>query len=278
MRIFVSVLLLAGFMFSIQAEAEPGSSVTLEYPPESLANWYKPVNKRQVWLHTMFRLRRSLHAIEDYATDHDIQGLKKWTAKLEKDYSSIGKMVPEWTNRTRPGLITDLNLAIEAQDKLLVKRTLKQIRKTCDNCHADYRPLVAALYRSPKYEEILVKKNSSETTGFVDAMNALPRSINRILIALEDNQPANALRAAHRLTTQINHLGGSCNACHKDNAPILRIMGSATQQRLDNLVSHLKNGQVKESRKLLGEIGVSVCARCHSIHRTLSDLRNSLEK
>ena len=254
------------------------SSVSLKYPPDSLANWYRPANKRQVWLHSMFRLRRAMHALEDYVAIDNQAGMEKWSAKLEKDYLNIKEMVPEWSDRIKPELISNLNSAINAADKLLIQRSLKDIRDTCDNCHASFRPLVAALYRSPDFDEILVKKNKQETQGFVDAMDALPRSINRILIALEDQRQQDAVRSAQLLTQQINHLGESCHSCHKDNTPILRIMGPATQQRLDNLVLRLQNGQAKESRKLLGEIGVNVCSRCHSTHRTLSDLRDALSQ
>jgi hypothetical protein len=33
---------------------------------------------------------------------------------------------------------------------------------------------------------------------------------------------------------------------------------------------------VKDSQKLMGEIAVSVCARCHNTHRIVYDLRNAL--
>ncbi|MCW9012872.1 MAG: hypothetical protein OQL06_03745 [Gammaproteobacteria bacterium] len=275
MNIKTLLWLIAAAFYLSPALAESG--ITLEQPPKSLANWYKPVNKRQVWLHTMFRLRRSMLAIEDYANSGNAAGMTKWTQKLESDYLKIAEMVPEWQQRTKPELFTELSLAIQSDDTVTTKRVLKQIAKSCDNCHATYRPVVAALYRSPDYDEILVRKNATETQGFEDAMHQLPNSINRILIALEDKRSADAIQAAHRLTTQLNHLGQSCTECHKDNAPIIRIMGKPTQRRLDNLVQYLTQGQVKESQKLLGEIGVTVCARCHSIHRTLADLKGVLQ-
>ena len=45
-----------------------GDSMSLEIPPAVLEKWYKPANKRQVWLHTMFRLRREMQAIDEYTT------------------------------------------------------------------------------------------------------------------------------------------------------------------------------------------------------------------
>ncbi|MCK5336958.1 MAG: hypothetical protein KAQ67_12390, partial [Gammaproteobacteria bacterium] len=62
MRFFpVIQLILFSFLFSPTAYAE--DSVKLDTPPASLEKWYKPANKRQVWLHTMFRLRREMQAI-----------------------------------------------------------------------------------------------------------------------------------------------------------------------------------------------------------------------
>ena len=57
----ISVLMLL-LSQHVQAENEKG----LVLPPESLAQWYKPANKRQVWLHTLFRLRREILTVFDY--------------------------------------------------------------------------------------------------------------------------------------------------------------------------------------------------------------------
>ena len=45
--------------------------------PESLARWYKPENKRQVWLHTMFAMRRELQAVREPSGDQDSIALRK---------------------------------------------------------------------------------------------------------------------------------------------------------------------------------------------------------
>ena len=73
------------------------NQVSIKVPPASLAQWYKPQNKRQVWLHTMFRLRREMLAIEEYA-DGNHKLMHKWISKLESDYNKISEMVPEWSN------------------------------------------------------------------------------------------------------------------------------------------------------------------------------------
>ena len=60
------------FTLSITLTISPGFAgeareVNFNKPPSTIAQWYKPANKRQVWLHTMFRLRREMQAMGEYA-------------------------------------------------------------------------------------------------------------------------------------------------------------------------------------------------------------------
>lgn len=252
------------------------NQIIIKKPPDSLAQWYKPHNKRQVWLHTMFRLRREMLAIEEYAdNNHDL--MNKWINKLEVDYSKISKMVPEWSDMLDTGLITQMKHSAKTGQTATVKKYLRKIQKTCNNCHHEYQPLVTALYRSPDYNEITVTNNDGKTISFSKAMRELPESINRIQIALEDDQPETARNNSDLLRQQLTQLTTSCQQCHDKPAPAQRILGQQTIERLQQLSSLIKNNKVNQSKKMLGEIGVTVCARCHSIHRTLGDLRNQLE-
>ena len=253
------------------------SSVKLSLPPASLAKWYKPENKRQVWLHTMFRLRRSMQAINDHAIQNNQAGMQKWIEKLNDDYLKIAEMVPEWKYEIKPRLLPELEMFSNTGDIKRVKATLNMIERTCNDCHETYQAQATAIYRSPDYADIPVKNITGKTSNFDDEMEALSISINRVLIALEDKQQAIALQASKDLKTQLNHLGESCNQCHKnDPAPHERILGTATLQRLESLQTNILSTKVKESKKLMGEIAVTVCARCHNTHRILGDLREAL--
>ena len=53
----------------------------IKTPPASLAQWYKPENKRQVWLHNMFKLRREMQAVRLYADNKEDNHLQKWTGQ-----------------------------------------------------------------------------------------------------------------------------------------------------------------------------------------------------
>lgn len=283
---FVSVglfLLLLSVWFSpVHAER----IISLKEPPASLEQWYKPANKRQVWLHTMFKLRREMQAIAEYAEQGDSAfdnraAMQKWIERLDKDYNKIADMVPEWEKEIKPKLLPELEMFAEKGDMYRLGKTLKMIKRTCDDCHTYYQPLVTATYRSPHYDDIKLKDSSGDISGksqsFKDNMEALSTSVNRILIALDDGHKSVALQSGKTLSEQLQNLGDSCSSCHKDDDyPRERILGKATRQRFEELQIKIKQGQVKDSQKLMGEIAVTVCARCHNTHRIVSDLRNAL--
>lgn len=257
------------------AQAEP--TVSLKQPPTSLAQWYKPENKRQVWLHTMFKLRREMQAISEYAEQSDAQAMQKWIQWLDRDYNKIADMVPEWEKLVKPRLLSELAMFAEKGDMYRARKTLKMIKRTCDDCHTYYQPLVTATYRSPYYADIKLKDSDGKMQSFEDNMEALSASVNRILIALADGHNSTALQSGEVLAGQLKNLGESCDRCHKDDAyPRERILGQAMQQRLEKLQKNISEGRVKDSQKLMGEIAVTVCARCHNTHRIVSDLRNAL--
>jgi len=280
---FVSFSLILSFLASfwlMPAYAEP--MVSLKKPPASLEEWYKPANKRQVWLHTMFRLRREMQAIAEYAEQNDPTtdnkaAMEKWIKRLDEDYNKITDMVPEWEKEIKPKLLPELEMFAEKGDMYRLGKTLKMIKRTCDDCHTYYQPLVTATYRSPHYDDIKLKDSSGKAQSYKDNMEALSTSVNRILIALDDGHKSVALQSGKTLSKQLQNLGDSCSSCHKDDDyPRERILGKATRQRFEELQIKIKQGQVKDSQKLMGEIAVTVCARCHNTHRIVSDLRNAL--
>ncbi|MDX2458131.1 MAG: hypothetical protein QNL87_11555, partial [Gammaproteobacteria bacterium] len=73
--------------------------ILIKSPPASLAQWYKPENRRQVWLHNMFKLRREMQAVRFYADIKDVKHLEKWVMLLSEHYLKLGEMVPEWKKK-----------------------------------------------------------------------------------------------------------------------------------------------------------------------------------
>jgi len=58
--------------------------------------------------------------------------------------------------------------------------------------------------------------------------------------------------------------------------PRERILGTGTRNTLDDLARALAARDKPQTGRWLGSAAVQVCARCHGVHRTLSDLRNQL--
>ena len=275
---FAFVLLLLHFILSLTfTAAHARETVKIDVPPASLEQWYKPANKRQVWLHTMFRLRREMQAISEHAKRNDKPAMKKWISRLDKDYNKIADMVPEWEKEIKPRLLSELEMFAKKGDVVRLNKTLKMINRTCDDCHKSYQPLVTATFRSPRYDDIKVKSLKGSLHSFKDNMGDLSNSVNRILIALDDGDKITALHARQNLKNQLKNLGDSCANCHKkDTYPHERILGKETIKYLDSLETTIGKWQVKESQELMGKFAVTVCARCHNTHRIVSDLRNTL--
>ncbi len=271
------LLLIALFMLLLTSGTTQAGTekITLKMPPASLAQWYKPANKRQVWLHTMFRLRREMQAVKEYARQKDPVGTKKWGQRLAKNYRSIPKMVPEWKNEVRLDWADILETAAQKGNFKKVLRAHDKLDASCNLCHQDFQALSAALYRSPDFsaEKIGFK---GKTVHYDRFMELLSNTLNRIKIAIEDQRPQIAKRSLKRLKTQLQALGANCSQCHRDEIPKERILGQATQQLLKGLAESIRDNQPKQAGRFLGKAAVAICARCHGVHRTLSDLKGFL--
>ncbi|MBC8180253.1 hypothetical protein H8E88_03930 [candidate division KSB1 bacterium] len=261
------------FLFVLFCTSTVGSAaVNL---PDSLANWYKPENKRQVWLHTMFALRREMQAIEEYAIEGNINGVAKWTKKLSKHYASLPKMVPEWEDRVQLELINTLDKAVANKDFKQLAKVSNEIKKTCRSCHTKFRTLTALRYRVEDYSLHDFVENGKKI-DFEDYKNNLSRTVNRIKISAVDGYWDKASASTLELRQKLKHYGESCAKCHKDDEPYERILGASTQTSLDNLLKGIEQKNVKKMGRSLGGLAVQVCARCHGVHRVLSEMRGTL--
>jgi len=268
-------LLMSLFSLTLPLSAsESGTEVTLSLPPASLEQWYKPANKRQVWLHTMFRLRRSMQAVAMYADRGDRDRLHKWLNELIKDYNSIGDMVPEWQNQLNNTSLTELRAAAEVMDTEAIGRAQHDLKKSCRNCHTEFRAVTALLHRGPDFSDInLLNNEGLEEVSLGEAMKNLSASINQIVISLDDERQQDARVASSQLHQQLTKLAGTCSSCHKDESVRQRILGKNLNKEMAHLGELIDAKEIRESKRAVGHIAVNVCARCHSIHRTLQDLR-----
>jgi len=246
--------------------------IILKEPPISIAQWYKPQNKRQVWLHTMFNLRREMLAIEIYAKEQNPENLKKWSAALSKDYQKIAEMVPEWKKRLDLPLIAGMEKNVAEQRYGDVTQSLEALKKNCESCHKDFRAVTAAMYRAPDFSGLKL----DDSTTLISHMETLNNQVNQIKIGFVDERPEAALAALAGLREGMNALGKTCNTCHRES-PKPYPTGEMTQA-LATLEVKLNGGTLKEKGEALGTLAVMACANCHGTHRIPYDTRTLFTK
>ncbi|NOQ93253.1 MAG: hypothetical protein GQ547_01320 [Methylophaga sp.] len=238
-------------------------------PPESLAKWYKPENKRQEWLHNMFKLRREMQAIKLYSTSNEDELLDKWTAQFSKHYLGISEMVPEWDKKLDVDSLTQLQVSVKSRDQQSVSGALDDLNASCDSCHQDYRATVATMYRAPDFSS--VKLNQS--VAYKKHMKALIRQLNQIKIASGDGKQDVALSSLAELENGIKLQGETCVQCHKKDT---KTYPDVTMiKTIAHLEQSLTTGTPKEQGKALGTLAVQACARCHGTHRIAYDNRQT---
>jgi cytochrome c556 len=254
-------------------EKETTEIITLEKPPASLKQWYKPDNKRNVWHHNMFKLRREIQAVEEYVQDKDQPHTEKWANELVKHYLKIADMVPQWKDELELEWAGKLSASAKQGDFKNVKAALKKLKTSCKGCHTDYRAQVAAIYRAPDFSKIHVSLDNKKTS-YLKFMKILMRDVNRIKIAATDDNKAKAQASLKAVRSGINTLRTSCDQCHKGNEAKDYYLGKKTSDLLDKLETAIDKGK---SGRALGEFAVQACARCHGSHRIVYDLKHELE-
>lgn len=241
--------------------------ILVKTPPPSLAQWYKPENKRQVWLHNMFKLRREMQAVHFYSDNSDAKYLEKWVTALSNHYLKIAEMVPEWKKKLDIEAISNLQKSAKAKRYQDVSHALDDLSKSCESCHADYRIVTATMYRAPDFTSLEI----NPSTPFNGHMKKLTEQVNQIKIASEDGMGGMALSFLYDLKKGINMLGQTCVDCHKKDVKVYP--SEIISKTISSLEQSLKTGTVKEQGRELGTLAVLACARCHGTHRFSYDAR-----
>ena len=268
--IFLQALLVAivgGVIYIHEDKAE-----MVRTPPASLAQWYQPGNKRQVWLHNMFSLRREMQAVKYYADNNDAEHLEKWLTQLNEHYLKIAEMVPEWDKKLDRATMAGLLQSAGAKNYQDVSLAVDRLNQSCESCHTDFRAITAIMYRAPDFSAMEI---NPETT-YKAHMEKLIQQINQIKIASEDGMQEIALASLSDLTKDMKVLGETCSGstCHKNEAR--PYPDTAINSTIANLEQSLKTGTLKEQGKELGTLAVQACASCHGTHRIAFDVRERL--
>lgn len=258
------IVIIAGLIYSHKNKV-----IVVKTPPASLAQWYKPENKRQVWLHNMFKLRREIQAVKLYSDNNDAKNMEKWATQLSEHYLKIGEMVPEWKSKLDTEAITHLQNSIRNKRYKDVSQDLDNLNKSCESCHTDYRIITATMYRAPDFTSMEI----NSATSYKKHMKQLIKHVNTIKIASKDKIKGVALSSLSDLKKGINELGKSCSTCHKKDTPVYP--DNLIEKTITSLDKSLRTGTLKEQGKNLGSLAVLACARCHGTHRLAYDIRKT---
>ncbi|TNF92164.1 MAG: hypothetical protein EP297_13855 [Gammaproteobacteria bacterium] len=239
----------------------------VKLPPASIAQWYKPENKRQVWLHTMFNLRREMQAARYYAENKNAKQLEKWVGELIKHYKKIGEMTPEWNKELDIEAITYLQESAKNHLFQDVSHALDDLNESCESCHTDYRAITATMYRAPDFSSLKI----SPSISYEAHMKELIKQVNQIKIASVDGMKDIALSSLSDLEKGINTQGKTCSNCHKKGTHVY------PDDKINNTIARLreslKTGTLKDQGRELGTLAVLACAQCHGTHRIAYDTR-----
>lgn len=248
-----------------------GRVTIIKMPPASLAQWYKPENKRQEWLHTMFKLRREIQAVELYASNSNDIELQKWVLQLNEHYQKIGDMVPEWSKKLDLDALSRLQINAQDHNYQAISQSLDDLKQSCDACHDDYRSITAVMYRAPDFASL---GDIAPSVPLVKHMDKLIQQVNYIKIASEDAKPNIALAELDELEKGMRVLGNTCVSCHKNENR--RYPDNNINETLASLKQSLRTGTLKDQGQDLGALAVQACARCHGTHRIAYDIRTML--
>jgi len=269
-KILLSLLVLSWLLAAGLIYLHKDRVQLVKLPPQSIAGWYKPENKRQVWLHNMFKLRREMQAVRGYAISENIPQLGKWTADLNSHYLKIREMVPEWGGRLDLSAMNTLLELQQAGHYAQIPEALNELQQSCDSCHQSFRAVTATLYRAPNFSNLHL--NSEQSLS--DSMQVLNSQVNDIKISMQAGELEHALVTLDDLRAGMDELGTLCQYCHT-NAPQI-YPNDAVQNALDTLQVRLTLGSLKQQGQALGELAVSACAQCHGTHRIAYDARKML--
>lgn len=267
-------LFLILFLFTLPLlSVSANENVTLKKPPVSLKQWYKPDNKRNVFQHNMFKLRRELQAINQYRKEEDLALTQKWVTKFVEHYRKIADMVPEWKSELSLDRAEQLETGAKEGNYRTIARAIKKLQKNCRDCHDSYRTQVTAIYRVPDYSQINVLLDGSET-DYKQFMKILMRDVNRIIIAENDNNKKTAKDAFKTLQKNMTTLRSSCNNCHEGDKAKDYYLGNDTTELMKKLETAIDAGN---SGRPIGELAVEACAHCHGSHRINYDLKERIK-
>jgi cytochrome c556 len=184
-------------------------------------------------------------------------------------------MVPEFKDEVDIKLLQKLKKSASDKDYNAVSATLRQLDKTCNSCHNDYRATTVLLYRSADFKSHKITTQTGKI-AYKKYMLELTHTINRIKIAVTDDLPQNAKEQIKELKQGIVNLSKDCDTCHLQKSQSQDYLNQTIINKIGQLQIHLKEGNKKDLNKTLGYIAVNACATCHGTHRIAYDIKQQI--
>jgi len=226
----------------------------------------------------MFSLRRSMQALEEYVARDEPAAMGKWATDFDEHYRKLGVMVPEWRDELESEWSGRLRQAATAGDVEGVRHALGKLRTSCRSCHNEFQLQTRVLYRSADFSTLRVTDQATETLSYQELMQAMSRRVNQVKIFQEDGNQEETRAAAAALQRLLKLTATSCGQCHRDSGARDLIFSPQSSDYQSRLMRAVKTGDPKQVNSSLGNIGAFVCARCHSLHRPMAELRALLQK
>ncbi len=271
-RIIIGLLIGSWLIAGEIVYSHMDSVALVRIPPQSLAKWYQPENKRHVWLHTMFNLRREVQAIRAYAREADKNAVAEWVEKFSEHYNKLGEMVPEWESKLDRTLLTQLQEHQASANFTAIPSVLNEMQENCDSCHDRFRAVTALLYRAPDFTNSQIEP----TQTYSESKVALNKTVNEIKLSFVAGRPDKALESLSVLKSGMDELGGTCVQCHKHTPK--SYPNDSINKAMDDLDAQLHTTDVSIQGRALGALAVLACAECHGSHRIVADTRQLLTR
>jgi nitrate/TMAO reductase-like tetraheme cytochrome c subunit len=134
------------------------------------------------------------------------------------------------------------------------------------------------LYRSPDFSALKIASSATEILSHKELMEAMSRAVNQVKIFHEDNNREGAQLAGVELQRLLKLSAASCAQCHQESESRARIFSAESDRYQSELLDGIAAQDSKVVNGNLGKIGAFVCARCHSIHRPIEEIRAMLAK
>jgi cytochrome c556 len=237
-------------------------------PPSSLDAFYPPNTEQPEYLFRKLRMSTFMFGIVADMLEGDFQSAKASFENFRALYTEISELVPEWEKDFPLGPVDELGEAVENGDQESAMGVFEKLGKVCHDCHIVNMAKVQQKYRWIDFGEIKVKDPlTEEELNFTRLKQSLNTNFSGILIDAAQGQGENAQKQLQGFKARFQILRDTCEDCHGEDERRYYV-DENIQTLIDEIGKALGRASVdpKTVGKLVMEIGMESCAKCHLVH------------